>query len=168
MFMDEEPELCDEFEFPTILAMLMRIDRRFMGKCIGQMLELGIYPGQIPVLGLLSHGDGLSQKEIAEKLRIKPPTVNVSVQRLEKAGFLYREADAKDQRVSRIYLTEKGHRAKKEGMCMIDANEKILLEGFNDTELCLLRRFLEQIIDNIDKIPEKREKDHTEKVRQEK
>ena len=64
--------------------MFMRIDRRFMAKCFGQMRELGIYPGQIPVLGLLAHKDGLSQREIAEKLHIKPPTVNVTVQRLEK------------------------------------------------------------------------------------
>ena len=81
--------------------MFMRIDRRFMAKCFGQMQELGIYPGQIPVLGLLSYQDGLSQREIAERLHIKPPTVNVTVQRLEKAGFLYREADEKDQRLSR-------------------------------------------------------------------
>ena len=51
--------------------MFMRIDRRFMAKCFGQMQELGIYPGQIPVLGLLAHKDGLSQREIAEKLHIK-------------------------------------------------------------------------------------------------
>ena len=50
--------------------MFMRIDRRFMAKCFGQMQELGIYPGQIPVLGLLAHKDGLSQREIAEKLHI--------------------------------------------------------------------------------------------------
>ena len=51
--------------------MFMRIDRRFMAKCFGQMQELGIYPGQIPVLGLLAYKDGLSQREIAEKLHIK-------------------------------------------------------------------------------------------------
>ena len=32
-------------------------------------------------------------------------------------------------------------------------NEKILLDGLSDAELCLLRRFLEQITANIDKIP---------------
>ena len=107
--------------------MFMRIDRRFMAKCFGQMQELGIYPGQIPVLGLLAHKDGLSQREIAEKLHIKPPTVNVTVQRLEKAGFLYREADEKDQRISRIYMTEKGKQAKESGMKKVQDNEKILL-----------------------------------------
>ena len=116
--------------------MFMRIDRRFMAKCFGQMQELGIYPGQIPVLGLLSYQDGLSQREIAEKLHIKPPTVNVTVQRLEKAGFLYREADEKDQRISRIYLTEKGKQTKESGMKKVQDNEKILLDGFSEEDLC--------------------------------
>ena len=127
--------------------MFMRIDRRFMAKCFGQMQELGIYPGQIPVLGLLAHKDGLSQREIAEKLHIKPPTVNVTVQRLEKAGFLYREADEKDQRISRIYMTEKGKQAKESGMKKVQDNEKILLDGFSEEDLCLLRRFRAQLVD---------------------
>ena len=145
MFTDEEPDFCQREYKSSILTMFMRIDRRFMAKCFGQMQELGIYPGQIPVLGLLAHKDGLSQREIAEKLHIKPPTVNVTVQRLEKAGFLYREADEKDQRISRI-----------------------LLDGFSEEDLCLLRRFLDQITENIEKIPVASGKNNTRKERQQK
>ena len=167
MFIDEEPGFCQEHS-QSFLSMFMRINRRFMGKCFGQMQEVGIYPGQIPVLGLLAYKDGLSQREIAERLRIKPPTVNVTVQRLEKAGFLYREADEKDQRISRIYLTEKGKQAKENGMKKVKENEKILLSGLSDAELCLLRRMLEQITENIDKIPGSSGKNDTKKARQQK
>lgn len=167
MFIDEEPGFCQEHS-QSFLSMFMRIDRHFMAKCFGQMQEVGIYPGQIPVLGLLAYKDGLSQREIAEKLRIKPPTVNVTVQRLEKAGFLYREADEKDQRISRIYLTEKGKQAKENGMKKVKENEKILLSGLSDAELCLLRRMLEQITENIDKIPGNSGKNDTKKARQQK
>ena len=141
MFTEGEPEFCSAEHKTSYLSMLMRIDRRFMGKCFGQMQELGIYPGQIPVLGLLAYKDGLSQREIAEKLRIKPPTVNVTVQRLEKAGFLCKK---------------------------LEENEIILLDGFKDTELCLLRRFLEQITENIEKIPVSSGKNNTEKEGQQK
>ena len=168
MFIDEEPGFAPEEHRMSFLSMFMRIDRRFMGKCFGQMQELGIYPGQIPVLGLLAYKDGLSQREIAEHLRNNPPTVNVTVQRLEKAGFLFRKADEKDQRVSRIYLTEKGKQAKERGMKRVEENEKILLDGFSDAELCLLRRFLEQITANIDKIPGSSGKNDTKKARQQK
>ena len=55
MFTEGEPEFCSAEHKTSYLSMLMRIDRRFMGKCFGQMQELGIYPGQIPVLGLLAY-----------------------------------------------------------------------------------------------------------------
>ena len=165
MFCKEEDEKEKQSSF---LSLFMKVDRHFMTKCFSQMQELGIYPGQIPVLGLLAYKDGLSQREIAEHLRIKPPTVNVTVQRLEKAGFLFRKADEKDQRVSRIYLTEKGKQAKERGMKRVEENEKILLDGFSDAELCLLRRFLEQITANIDKIPGSSGKNDTKKARQQK
>ena len=136
----------------SFLTLFMKVDRHFMTKCFGQMQELGIYPGQIPGLGLVAKKDGLSQRELAKILNIKPPTVNVSVQRLEKAGFLYKKPDEKDQRVTRIYLTEKGKETKAKALERIHKNEAVMLEGFSEAEQCLLRRFLEQILANIEKI----------------
>ena len=152
MFTDEEPDFCQREYKSSILTMFMRIDRRFMAKCFGQMQELGIYPGQIPVLGLVAKKDGLSQRELAKILHIKPPTVNVSIQRLEKAGFLYKKPDEKDQRVTRIYMTEKGKEIKAKALERIHKNEAVMMEGFSEAEQCLLRRFLEQILVNIEKI----------------
>lgn len=149
MFCEEEDEKGKE---NSLLSLFMKVDRYFMAKCFGQMQGLGIYPGQIPVLGMVSKKEGLSQKELAEILRIKPPTVTVSVQRLEKAGFLYKKPDEKDQRIARIYLTEKGKETKARALQRIRENESVMLEGFSETEQCLLRRFLEQILENIDKI----------------
>ena len=149
MFCEEEDEKGKE---NSLLSLLMKVDRHFMAKCFGQMQGLGIYPGQIPVLGLVSKKEGLSQKEMAKILRIKPPTVTVSVQRLEKAGFLYKKPDEKDQRIVRIYLTEKGKETKVRALQRIRENEAIMLEGFSDAEKCLLRRLLEQILENIDRI----------------
>ena len=37
-------------------------------------------------------------------------------------------------------------------------NEKMLLQGFNETEVCLLKRFLQQILDNMELLPGKDEK----------
>lgn len=149
MFCEEEDEKGKE---NSLLSLFMKVDRYFMAKCFGQMQGLGIYPGQIPVLGMVSKKEGLSQKELAEILRIKPPTVTVSVQRLEKAGFLYKKPDEKDQRIARIYLTEKGKETKARALQRIRENKSVMLEGFSETEQCLLRRFLKQILENIDKI----------------
>ena len=53
MFCKEEDEKERQSSF---LSLFMKVDRYFMTKCFGQMQELGIYPGQIPVLGLCRKG----------------------------------------------------------------------------------------------------------------
>ena len=42
MFTEGEPEFCPPEHKDSFLSMFMRIDRRFMGKCFGQMQELGL------------------------------------------------------------------------------------------------------------------------------
>lgn len=60
MFCKEEDEKERQSSF---LSLFMKVDRHFMMKCFGQMQELGIYPGQIPVLGLVSGRDGLRDRK---------------------------------------------------------------------------------------------------------
>lgn len=68
------------------------------------------HPAQTFCLGVLAHRDGMSQSEIAERMHVTRPTVTAMLQRLESAGVIERRADAEDQRVTRVYLTEDGHR----------------------------------------------------------
>lgn len=137
----------------SMQSLMMEINRRYLGKCFHQVMEFGIYPGQIPVLANIVHREGCSQKEIADSLHIKPPTVNVTISRLEKAGFVYRRQDEKDQRISRIYLTDTGRDVVHQAMEKVRKNEDTLFEGFSSTELCLMRRFFCQLLENIEKLP---------------
>ncbi len=45
----------------------------------------------MPILAVLWKEDGCSQKELASQLGVKPPTVTVSIQRLEKIGIIVRK-----------------------------------------------------------------------------
>lgn len=135
-------------------SLFMEINKAYMSKCYGQMTHLGLHPGQIPFLMLLSEKGEMSQKDIAGELHVKPPTVNVMVQRMEKAGFVSRRQDEKDQRITRICLTEKGMQMREKVISCVVENDRLVLRGFSDTEECLLRRFLQQIIGNINSIPE--------------
>jgi len=73
---------------------------------------------------------------------VTPPTVNVSIQRLEKADIVYRKRDEKDQRVMRVYLTENGQRLVEEIKQQSRDVEKVMFNNFSEAELCLMRRFL--------------------------
>ncbi|MDC7289525.1 MarR family transcriptional regulator [Blautia schinkii] len=143
----------EKYAEKSMQGLIMELSRRYASKCFHQVMEMGIYPGQVPVLRLLADKDGYNQREIAQHLHIKPPTVNVTIQRLEKSGIVYRKQDENDQRVTRIYLTEKGRECISRAMDMITANEQLIFGNFSETEICLMRRFFRQIIENIDAIP---------------
>ena len=137
----------------NIQELLTEIARRYTGKCFGQFMEIGIYPRQMPIMGLLKEHDGYSQSELAARMHVKPPTVTVTVHRLEKAGMVIRRPDKKDQRVTRIYLSEKGRQVMEKATQAVAEHEKILFGDFSEAELCLMRRFFLQILENIQKIP---------------
>ena len=61
-----------------------------------------------------------------------------------------RKNDEKDQRVMRIYLTEKGRRLTETAKMYIEENEKALFRGFSESELCLMKRFFKQMADNLE------------------
>ena len=137
----------------SIQRMMMEISRMYMEKCFAKLKKLGVHPRQIPILAVLYKKDGCSQKELVKELGVKPPTVTVSIQRLEKSGLIIRRQDEKDQRVSRIYLSEEGRAIIKEGMQMAKEGEQQILAGFSESELCLMRRFCQQIKENIAAMP---------------
>lgn len=137
----------------SIQGMMMEISRMYMEKCFAKLKKLGVHPRQIPILAVLYKKDGCSQKELVKELGVKPPTVTVSIQRLEKSGLIIRRQAEKDQRVSRIYLSEEGRAIIKEGMQMAKEGEQQILAGFSESELCLMRRFCQQIKENIAAMP---------------
>lgn len=132
--------------------LFMQISRQYAARGYHQITQRGIQPTQMPFLIMLDRHDGCSQKEMAEWLRIKPPTVNVSIRRLEKSGVVERKRDETDQRITRIYLTEEGKRTLREILEDVKETEKIMFGNFSDTELCLLRRFFEQMLKNMEKV----------------
>lgn len=80
---------------------------------------------------------------------MKPPTVAVTVKRLEKADVIYRRPDPNDMRISRIYLTEKGLRISAQIEVVIQENEKALTAGFSEEELELARHFFTRMMQNL-------------------
>lgn len=114
--------------------------------------KVGVYPGQPGMLFSLYKKDGQSQKELANKLNIKPATATVMLNRMEKAGLLERKADATDQRISRVYITEKGGEVCEEVKEVMKIINSECFSNFTSEEEILLRRLLMQVRDNLMKV----------------
>ncbi|WP_248931044.1 MarR family winged helix-turn-helix transcriptional regulator [Paenibacillus hamazuiensis] len=110
-----------------------------------------VYPGQPPLLMRLLERNGQSQSELAAKMRVKPATLTVMITRMQKNGLLERKPDPRDQRVSRVFLTEKGLEVAGKVKEAIHASEQKCFEDFREEEKLLLRRFLLHMHDNLSK-----------------
>lgn len=109
----------------------------------------GINIGQAGILFVLSNGGALSQRELAEKICVKPPSMTVALRKMEKLGFVLKNTDSRDQRITRIELTERGKSCVKEIKEHIDQMEDVLFQGFSDGERILMCRMLRQMQENL-------------------
>ena len=111
--------------------------------------QLGLYTGQEMVLFHLWEEEGLTPSGLADRLCVGAPTITKSLKRLEQAGWVERRQDDEDARVFRVYLTAAG-RALEAPVREIWADlERATTQGFSEAEKRLLRRFLDQMSDNL-------------------
>lgn len=68
----------------------------------------GLVPSHGDILVCLYKNSRMTMKDIANCIHRTKPTVTVLVDKLEKLGYLKREASDKDSRSTNIVLTQKG------------------------------------------------------------
>lgn len=116
-----------------------------------QLEKYDLKVGQAGVLFVLDKEGTLSQREIAGKMCVKPPSMTVMLQKMEKNGFVTRRPDKEDQRIIRIALTDRGKNCVGEIMTALERMEERMFQGFSREEQILARRFLLQMQDNLRK-----------------
>ncbi len=112
--------------------------------------NLGIHPGQVQICGYLYHHDGCRQKEIGEALRIRPSTVSVSIERMEKNGLIVRKRDTMHPRIVKVYMTEKLRGCYRLFGEILEKNEKTIMNGFTEEEKEQLKGYLNRIFSNLE------------------
>ncbi|MCB6179853.1 MarR family transcriptional regulator [Rhodobacter sp. Har01] len=68
----------------------------------------GLALGAFPALLHLWERDGLTQKDLVDRLGIEQPTMAATLSRMERDGLVTRARDETDARVQRIRLTLRG------------------------------------------------------------
>src|SRR5437870_8458970 len=74
------------------------------------MDRIGMHRAQATLLCRLFDQNGMTQSEIADQLAVQGATVTNMLQRMEEAGLVTRRRDPEDNRLVRVYLTEKGRK----------------------------------------------------------
>lgn len=82
---------------------VLRLSRRLRQEAAGE-----ITPSQLAALSTVSRLGELSLGELANVERIAPPTMTRIVARLEERGWLQRNVDSSDRRVTRVAVSDSG------------------------------------------------------------
>ena len=66
------------------------------------------YTNEVHTLKMIAQYEGITQKELTEKMFRTKGATSVMIKKLEKKGLIIRREDEEDARILQLYLTEKG------------------------------------------------------------
>ncbi|MBY4638283.1 MarR family transcriptional regulator [Sphingopyxis sp. XHP0097] len=112
-------------------------------------LEHDVSAGQWRFLRQLWREDGITQRELSERVGMREPTTVVALKGLEKAGFITRKKTDADRRKTYIYLTP---HAKKLELILAPMNaevHEVATRGMSDEEVATLQALMRRVIANL-------------------
>ena len=112
-----------------------------------------------PLLHLRAWGDGVTQKELAERVGLDGSSLVRLLDILEGKGWVERRADAADRRSKRIFLTAAGNGAVDSIRATMLEAELSLLQDLEDSEV-------EAMLDGVNKIRARIEQMHEQRSAQ--
>ncbi|MEA3239597.1 MAG: MarR family winged helix-turn-helix transcriptional regulator [Candidatus Bipolaricaulota bacterium] len=130
----------------TLICKLSRNRSRIL------MAEVGIHCGQGIALRQLWRTDGVTQSELAHSLHVAPATVTIALQRMERVGLIERRPDKRDQRVSHVFLTDRGRSLRMKVEENWHKLEGQMLVGFSSKEREVMSEHLLRILANLDDV----------------
>ena len=112
-----------------------------------QLLPKGITFQEFRIAGLLVDEEDITQKDLAEKLSVRPATLSVAISKLEDRGVVRREPSNLDKRANYLRLTPSSNFT--EMTKILSTFEKKISQGISAKDLKTTRRVLGQLLDNL-------------------
>lgn len=112
----------------------------------GRIRPLGLTTGTFPALLELWENDGLTQKQLVERLDIEQATMANTLSRMERDGLIRREKDRDDGRVQRIKLTDRARALRDPAIAAATAENKDALLALSDQESAQFIALMQKII----------------------
>lgn len=108
---------------------------------------LGFSPGQFPVLLELWQEEGITQRQLLDRVDIEQATLANTLSRMERDGLIERKPHPKDRRAQIIGLTDKGRELETKAIAASKATDEEILEGLLKFERHLLVEYMGRAIE---------------------
>lgn len=115
-------------------------------------VRLGFSPGQFPVLLELWEKEGLTQRQLLDRVDVEQATMANTLARMERDGLIERRVHPRDKRAQQIFLTEKARAMREEALTLAREAEDAVFSGFRRFEKELLKEYIRWAIANARKL----------------
>jgi MarR family transcriptional regulator for hemolysin len=142
----------NNFDFENSIGFIINRTAKALIYVFDQELrnKFGITFGQWKIIiTLANNNDGLTQKEIAEKLGLEGPTIIPIIDKLEKDGFVKRIVDKNDRRNNQIFLTEKTTSSLDSMISYALKIKEISIRNISEQDISITKHTLEKMWHNI-------------------
>ena len=133
----------------AILSLISKIHEkgnRFIIEELKNSGAEGLVPSHGDILVCLYKNGKMTMKDIANCIHRTKPTVTVLVDKLEKLGYLKREASDEDNRSTYVILTQKGEDFKATFEKISNDLNKMLKKNLSNKEVEILEDILRKVI----------------------
>ncbi len=113
--------------------------------------QLELTEAQPKILYILLRMEGCVQKELAEAAQIRPSSLTVLLEKMEKQGLIQREETkvSGGKRAYQVYFTKKGRKKAEEVVELVEELEERSFQGFRKDERKLLLQMLGRVAGNL-------------------
>jgi len=110
-----------------------------------KVAPLGVTAAQSLVLLFLREQDGVTSKELGDKIEFDSATLTGLLDRLSNAGLVERRSHPQDRRAILVHLTQKGSATTQRISRMVDAENRSFLSNLTPEEGLILRSLLKKL-----------------------
>jgi MarR family transcriptional regulator, organic hydroperoxide resistance regulator len=144
-----------EFPLAQSSGFLVRDANRAFQRLLEKRISgYGLKRGQWYFLRVLWGQDGLSQRELSDRVGTMEPTTVIALRSMERSGLIRRVRSADDRRKAQVWLTPKAKRLRDELLSVARGITDASEESMSENDLTVFRRVIARMTANLDKIEE--------------
>lgn len=114
-----------------------------------RLTDLEIGSGQYDFLYVISKVEGITSKELSERLYVGKSTTAKAVKHLVTHGYIRKEKDRNDRRCDRLFLTDKGIEIAPRIQATFRELVDLTSKGLTDEEVHMTIDMLKRVLDNL-------------------
>ena len=147
---DAPPREAAELPYDQSVGYLLSDTQRLLYRALqARLMPHEVAAGTWHFLRAIWREDGLTQRELSQRVGILEATTGQALENLEKAGCIHRVRNSDDRRKVNVYLTRRGRDLAQELLPMAIELNDLALEGFSPREAAQFREYLDRMRQNL-------------------